>query len=107
MCWNNKSPDEETKVQDKERRAYAKESWKQIQQTKDFFPYLRYVAVDDGDTSPLHLSWHNTVLPVDHPWWKKHFPPNGSGCRCTADPVAEADLEYLGLTVSKEPPSGD
>ena len=22
-------------------------------------------------------AWHGTVLPVDHPFWQTHFPPNG------------------------------
>lgn len=29
-----------------------------------------------------HLSWDRLVLPRDHPFWQKHFPPNGWGCGC-------------------------
>ncbi|MCE5242494.1 MAG: phage minor head protein, partial [Syntrophobacteraceae bacterium] len=38
-------------------------------------PLWRYSAVMDGRTRPLHASWHNTVLPYDHPWWQTHYPP--------------------------------
>lgn len=29
-----------------------------------------------------HLSWDGIALPPDHPFWFKHFPPNGWGCGC-------------------------
>jgi hypothetical protein len=33
------------------------------------------------------------VLPVDHPWWKTHYPPNGWRCRCRAISLSERDLQ--------------
>lgn len=29
-----------------------------------------------------HLAWDGLVLPPDHPFWQKHFPPNDWGCSC-------------------------
>ncbi|MFD1342890.1 phage head morphogenesis protein [Litorisediminicola beolgyonensis] len=29
-----------------------------------------------------HLGWDGLVLPVDHPFWATHAPPNGWGCSC-------------------------
>lgn len=87
------------------RTSYAAGRWEQIERTKEFFPYLRYVSVMDGRERPEHRALHNTVLPIDHPFWNDHYPPNGWGCRCTADPVAEEDLKHLGLSVTAHDPS--
>lgn len=34
------------------------------------------------DPRPQHLAWDGLVLPVDHPFWATHAPPNGWGCSC-------------------------
>src|SRR5690606_36450379 len=60
------------------RSAYQAGRWKPIQEVKDAFPFLRYVAVGgkqgDGRTRPEHRASHGTILPVDHPWWETHYP---------------------------------
>jgi SPP1 gp7 family putative phage head morphogenesis protein len=86
------------------RTSYAAGKWDQIQQVKDDRPYLRYVAVMDDRTRPEHAAWHDTVLPVDDPWWQTHFPPNGWNCRCTVQNLNERDLARYGLAVSDEAP---
>jgi SPP1 gp7 family putative phage head morphogenesis protein len=86
------------------RTAYAAGRWEQIQQVKDDRPYLRYVAVMDDRTRPEHASWHDTVLPVDHPWWQTHFPPNGWNCRCSVQTLNDRDLDRYGLTVNAKAP---
>lgn len=78
--------------------------WARIQAAKAAAPYLRYVAVMDRRTRPLHRAWHGTILPVDHEWWQTHFPPNGWNCRCTVMQLSEADLRRFGFSVSKAPP---
>ena len=51
-------------------------------------PDWRYVHSDSViHPRPLHLAWNGLVLPHDHPFWATHFPPNGWGCQCGADPV--------------------
>ena len=69
-------------------------------------PYLRYVATLDARTRPEHMRWHGTVLPVDHPWWETHAPPNGWYCRCIIQQLSEEDLDEFGYQVSTEPPPG-
>jgi SPP1 gp7 family putative phage head morphogenesis protein len=93
------------------RTAMASGRWAQILRLKDRRPYLRYVAVMDDRTRPQHAAWHNTVLPVDHPWWETHhpwwethFPPNGWNCRCTIQSLNERDLKRYGLKLSAEAP---
>lgn len=85
------------------RSAFAAGHWAGIEATKDDFPYLRYSAVLDSRTRPQHAAWHGTILPVDHPWWQTHFPPNGWYCRCQAIPVSERQLRRRGWQVSPDP----
>ncbi|HYD12697.1 MAG TPA: phage minor head protein [Allosphingosinicella sp.] len=78
--------------------------WARIQDRKDVAPFLRYSAVMDDRTRPLHRRWHGTILPVDHEWWNTHFPPCGWNCRCTVVQLGERDLERRGWKVSPRPP---
>lgn len=86
------------------RSSYAAGRWEAVQRTKSTMPYLRYVSVMDGRERREHRAWHNTVLPVDHPFWDKHYPPNGWGCRCTVQQLAAEDVQRLGLTVVDDVP---
>lgn len=86
------------------RTAYAAGRWTQIQRLKAARPYLRYSAVMDNRTRPLHRLWHGTVLPVDHPWWQTHYPPNGWNCRCSTIQLNERDLKRYGYKVTDAPP---
>jgi len=86
------------------RTSYAAGRWEQIQEVKATRPYLRYVAVMDERTRPEHAAWHDTVLPVDDPWWQTHFPPNGWNCRCSVQSLNERDLARYGLSVSDQAP---
>lgn len=85
------------------RTSYASGHWEQIQRTKERRPYLRFVALIDERTRDLHRTWHNTVLPVDHDWWRMHYPPCGWFCRCTVQQLSNRDLERYGLKVSGDP----
>ena len=90
------------------RMAYSAGRWQQIERVKKTRPYLRYVHVDpfgaDRRNRREHQSWHNTVLPVDHPWWQTHFPPNGWSCRCSVQSLSARDLDRYKLKVSEEAP---
>lgn len=87
------------------RMARAAGQWKRIQSRKAVAPYLRYSAIMDTRTRPLHREWHGTILPVDHPWWDTHFPPCGWNCRCTVMQLSERDLARQGWKVTDTPPS--
>lgn len=86
------------------RTASAAGDWARFQETKSTRPYLWYVSVLDERTRPEHAAWHDTVLPIDDPWWETHFPPNDWGCRCIAQSVSDTDLERYGLKISDKPP---
>ncbi|MDO5654750.1 MAG: phage minor head protein [Flavobacteriaceae bacterium] len=59
--------------------------WEDIQRTKDLYPNLRYVTVGDERVRAQHRQWDGIVLPIDHPWWKTHLPPNDWSCRCDVE----------------------
>ena len=86
------------------RQAYNAGRWVQAQRLKSRQPYLRYVSVQDERTRPHHRAWHGTILPVDHPWWNEHHPPNGWNCRCSVMSVNDREMKRRGWTVSKPPP---
>ena len=89
------------------RMSQAAGAWAKVQREKDRFPYLRYLS-DHWRKHPRqdHLSWHGLILPVDHPWWQTHFPPNGWGCRCHYEQVSQARMKREGWTVSQPPDDG-
>ena len=84
--------------------AYAAGAWQEIEAQKDLAPFLMYDAVDDMRTRPLHMSWDRLVLPVGHPWWHTHNPPNGYNCRCGVIQLSAEEVKDLGLTVAKQAP---
>lgn len=85
----------------------AQGDWQRQQSVKDARPYLRYTALLDNRTRPLHRRWHGIILPRDHPWWETHYPPNGWRCRCKTMSVSAEDLEAEGWTVSEAPDEGE
>lgn len=85
------------------RMARSAGHWAQIRRTKADRPYIRYTAILDGVTRPLHRTWNGVILPADDSWWDTHFPPNGWNCRCTVRSVSEDDLRRYGWSVSAAP----
>lgn len=86
------------------RAAYQAGRWQQAWSLREERPFLRYVAVQDQRTRPLHAKWHGTVLPITAEWWKTHYPPNGWGCRCTAQSLTARDLARRGYKVTDPAP---
>ena len=67
-------------------------------------PYWRYRHGDSVRPRPLHLSWHDTVLPADDPWWQSHFTPNGWGCKCSVEALSRRDLTKMDLKIADKAP---
>jgi SPP1 gp7 family putative phage head morphogenesis protein len=76
------------------RQALAAGQWQRMLRNQARYPYARYVAMDDERTRPDHRAWHNTVLPIDHPWWSTQRPPNGYHCRCRVIGLTQAEFEH-------------
>jgi SPP1 gp7 family putative phage head morphogenesis protein len=85
-------------------QAMAAGRWRQIERLKENRPYLRYVTAGDHRVRDAHRAWHNIILPIDHPWWRTHFPPNGFNCRCHVQQLSERDLLRYKLKVSEAAP---
>ncbi|MCH4893420.1 phage head morphogenesis protein [Sphingomonas sp. SFZ2018-12] len=84
------------------RMSLAAGHWARIQRQKAAFPYLRYVPSTSERKRQLHIPWYGIVLPVDHPWWQTHFPPNGWGCKCGFEQVTQRRLERMGWSVTPD-----
>ncbi|PAS97954.1 MAG: phage head morphogenesis protein [Candidatus Dactylopiibacterium carminicum] len=63
------------------------------------FPYLQYVAIEDGRTRPSHAALNGQVFRKDDPIWHTHTPPNGFNCRCRVRPLTAGQVRREGLTV--------
>ena len=57
--------------------------WNGFEENKDQYPNLEYRAVMDSKTRDEHRRLNGTILPINHPFWKSYYPPNGWGCRCS------------------------
>lgn len=77
--------------------------WERVQRTKKALRYILYVRTTSGDPRPEHLSWVGIILPVDHPFWKTHWPPNGWLCKCQVRQISAREAERL---LGREPVEG-
>ncbi|MGO2349828.1 phage head morphogenesis protein [Pseudoalteromonas nigrifaciens] len=92
-----------TKViyQNNKNTARAAGRWQQQERIKQRRPYLLYLTAGDSKVRPAHSQWNYILLPVDHPFWDTHYPPNGYNCRCKVVSLNARDIARMGLTVTK------
>jgi SPP1 gp7 family putative phage head morphogenesis protein len=62
--------------------------WTEFQQNADIMPYLKYDTVGDENVRNEHAALDGIVRKIVDEFWKKYFPPNGWGCRCSADQLS-------------------
>lgn len=90
------------------RMAYSAGLWQRIWRNKKTHPYIRYITKRDERVRLSHRAWDNLTLPVEHPFWQTHFPPNGWRCRCRAMSISQAEYDKgmspLGETLNKTAP---
>lgn len=89
------------------RMSFAAGRWQRIEQTKAALPYLAYTAVFRETSRPQHAAWGGRgavriILPIDHPFWRTHYPPNGWHCLCSVLQMSDAMLQARGWTVTTE-----
>lgn len=75
--------------------------WERAQRTKAALPYALYVRTASSDPRQEHLGWVGTILPIDHDWWKSHWPPNGWGCKCSIRMITGRERDRLLATEPK------
>jgi SPP1 gp7 family putative phage head morphogenesis protein len=83
-------------------QAYQAGHLERMMETVNDRPYWQYVAVMDGRTRPGHAAMNGRVLPHDHPFWQKNFPPNGFNCRCTVISRHAQELKREGLQLTRK-----
>lgn len=89
------------------RQSYAAGRWARAERTKASKPFLMYRTMRDERVRASHAEWDGLVLPIDHPFWATHYPPNGWRCRCRAFAVSERDIEQYragGVNIKREAP---
>jgi len=87
------------------RTAHAAGEWERTERNKAFLPFLLYTRSVAEKRRPEHEGWVGTALPVDDPWWDRHFPPNGWGCQCGTRQITEAEARRRGWRPETEAPS--
>lgn len=75
--------------------ARAAGQWERAQRSKKTLPYVLYLRTTSGDPRVEHLSWVGTILPIDHPFWNTHWPPNGWLCKCQVRMISAREVERL------------
>lgn len=83
--------------------ARAAGQWERAQRTKRALPYLLYVRTTSSDPRQEHLGWVGIILPIDHPFWRTHFPPNGWLCKCQVRQIPEREARQL---LGRDPGAG-
>ncbi len=86
------------------RSARAAGQWDRIQRTKDALPYLVYLLGPSEHHRPHHEAKEGLVLPVDDPFWRSWYPPNGWGCKCHVRQITRREAERRGISDSPEIP---
>ena len=79
-------------------QAYAVTRYQEQDDVKEAFPYLMWMTVGDGNVRDEHAALDGLILPVDDPFWKRHYPPDGFGCRCLAVSMSEEEAIAKGIT---------
>lgn len=87
--------------------SYQVGRWKQITDpdTAKEYTYLRYISALLPTSRPSHKEkglWggQGVVLPFDHPFWSKWYPPNGFNCYCTTQILSDLLLKRYSLKVT-------
>jgi Phage Mu protein F like protein len=67
--------------------SHAAGEWARTQATKDVLPFLQYKISLSERRRREHEGWVGITLPVDHPFWRTHYPPNGWHCKCRVEQI--------------------
>jgi SPP1 gp7 family putative phage head morphogenesis protein len=69
--------------------------WQDIVKNKETLPLLQYVTAGDSRVRQSHKKLDKIILPMDHPFWDTHYPPNDWNCRCTVKQLADGEQSIL------------
>lgn len=63
--------------------------WQDFVRDKDLFPFARYVTVGDSRVRSEHKALDGVVFSIDSPMLNIYWSPNGHGCRCDFEQLAD------------------
>ncbi|PZP72847.1 MAG: hypothetical protein DI604_13075 [Delftia acidovorans] len=75
--------------------ARAAGQWERAQRSKRVLPYVLYVRTTSSDPRVEHLQWVGLILPIDDPFWRTHWPPNGWQCKCQVRMISARERDRL------------
>ncbi len=79
------------------RMAYQAGDWEKGQSSKAH-QFAMYTIGPSIKHRREHLLWDGLILDKNDPWWDKHMPPNGWGCKCRVKFLTRAEAERLKKT---------
>lgn len=101
----------ETEQQASFRQSESVNSWKEVSEDQEVFPFLQYSTVGDARVRQDHAEQNGVIKRVDDPFWNTWFPPNDWNCRCivvqledakiTKGPLPKNDSPIFGTNVGK------
>lgn len=78
------------------RQARRHGQYERTQRRKRSQPFLRWRLGPSRDHRPEHIAFDGLIYPVDHVFWKTHFPPTAYGCKCWVESLTRRQAEALG-----------
>ncbi|MFL1552490.1 phage minor head protein [Pseudomonas sp. D47] len=85
------------------RTSHSEGQWQRIQENKEAFPYLQYDANNSAHPRAEHSAWDGLTLPVDHPFFRDHFPVKDYKCKCRVIPRTANQVNNSGRAVGPAP----
>lgn len=70
-------------------------TWTRIEEDKAVLPMLKYITAHDDRVRASHKELEAVVRPVGDAFWDLYYPPNGWGCRCDVQQLAQASSTNL------------
>jgi len=89
------------------RTAYSAGRWERAQRNAKLMPYFTYIQVDRPSAREAHKPFDGVTLPVDHVFWRTHWPPNGWKCGCIVRQISRRALERESLSVTEDDKVGE
>lgn len=76
--------------------------WERYQADIALFPYGQFTVVEDANTTPICKPLDNLILPMNHPFMSRFWPPNHFNCRTTVLQLSEGTVDHQTIRKATE-----